>query len=49
MLSEDGLAERLSLAEGNCPKRSGSFESKTEPSDTAEKVEDVDGFLLIHR
>ena len=40
VLSEDGLAERLSLAESDSSKRSGSFESEAEPSDAAEEVED---------
>ena len=34
VFSQDGLAELVSLAEGNCPKRSGAFESKAEPSDS---------------
>jgi len=45
MLSQDGLAERLSLTECDCPKRSGSFESEAEPSDAAEEVEDVEVFF----
>tara|TARA_R110001606_G_scaffold7319_2_gene32522 strand:- start:1327 stop:1548 length:222 start_codon:yes stop_codon:yes gene_type:complete len=32
VLSEDCLAELVSLAEGNCPKRSGSFKSKAKSS-----------------
>jgi hypothetical protein len=39
---EDGLAELVSLAEGNGPKRSGSFESEAEPADSAENVENSD-------
>jgi hypothetical protein len=46
VLSQDGLTEGVLLAEGDCPKRSGSFESEAEPSDAAEEVEDFD---FIHR
>ena len=42
---KDGLAERLSLAEGNCPKSSRCFESEAEASDAAEEVEDVEVFF----
>jgi len=45
MLSQDGLAERLSLTECDCPKRSGSFKSEGEPSDAAEQVEDGEVFF----
>ena len=45
VLLQNGLAERLSLAEGHCPKRSGSFESEAEPSDAAEEVEDGEVFF----
>jgi len=40
MLSKDGLAERLSLTEGNCPKSSCCLKPEAEPSDAAEQVED---------
>ena len=45
MLSQDSLAERLSLAEGNCPKSSRCFKSEAETSDAAEEVEDVEVFF----
>jgi hypothetical protein len=46
VLSQDGLAELVLLTKGNCPKRSGSFESKAEPANAAEEVKDFD---FIHR
>ena len=45
VLSQDGLAELVLLTKGNCPKRSGAFESKAEPSDAAEEVKDVEVFF----
>ena len=45
MLSQDGLAERLSLTECNCSKSSRCFESEAEPSDAAEEVEDGEVFF----
>ena len=41
VLSKDGLAEGLSLTEGNCAKSSGSFESEAKAADSAEEVEDT--------
>jgi hypothetical protein len=41
VLSKDGLAEGLSLTEGNCAKSSGSFESEAKAADAAEEVEDA--------
>jgi len=46
VLPKDGLTELVLLAEGNGPKRSGSFESETEPSHAREEVERFD---FIHR
>ena len=41
MLSEDGLTGLVSLAEGDCPKRSGSLKSEAESADATEEVEDL--------
>jgi hypothetical protein len=38
VLSQDGLAEGLSLTEGNCAKSSGSLKSEAEAADAAEEV-----------
>jgi hypothetical protein len=48
VLFEDGLAERLSFAESNGPKMSGSFESEAKSSDSREEVENFD-FIVYHR
>ena len=45
MLSQDGLAERLALAEGNGAKSSCCLKSEAEPSDPAEQVEDGEVFF----
>jgi hypothetical protein len=45
VFAEDALGVGVLLTEGNCPKRSGSFKSKAEPSDAAEQVEGADFFI----
>ena len=44
VVSEDGLAIRLSLTEGDC-SHPGSFESERESANPAEEVEDIHAVL----
>lgn len=45
MLSQNGLAKGVPLAEGNCPKSSCCLKSKAEPSNAAEEIKDGEVFF----
>ena len=47
VLSEDGLAELVLFAEGNCLKSSCCLESQAEPSNAGEEVEDFNFILHL--
>jgi|TARA_R110000824_G_scaffold23708_1_gene84461 hypothetical protein len=45
VFAEDGLAIWFSLAEGDCPKRSGSLKSEAKSANPTEEVEDAEVFF----